>query len=255
MRAPRAPGDFAGDFPDLKMPLLRSRISARPNASDTLRCFEATMLHPKLKALGLGLGLFVAVYAPAFMTTALVRPRIEIAIPLIIAITLLVALILVILLARRPAGITEFGFRIPTSRYIAIAGAFGLTLGLAVTSLSRLFPSRPPFDVSSFTPWMIGLYFLIGASIQEEVIFRGLIQSMVERRWTVTFSLPGVSLSGAVAFTAALFGVIHLEAGAVVALGAILLGLVAGELRRRSGSLLPAILVHALFNSADIFWR
>jgi membrane protease YdiL (CAAX protease family) len=102
---------------------------------------------------------------------------------------------------------------------------------------------------------MIGLYFLIGASIQEEVIFRGLIQSMVERRSTVTFSLPGGSLSGAVAFTAALFGVIHLEAGAVVALGAILLGLVAGELRRRSGSLLPAILVHALFNSADIFWR
>jgi membrane protease YdiL (CAAX protease family) len=101
---------------------------------------------------------------------------------------------------------------------------------------------------------MIVLYFLIGASIQEEIIFRGLIQSMVERRWKVSFSLFGGSLSGAVAFSAALFGIIHLDAGAVIALGAIILGLITGELRRRSGSLLPAIIVHALFNAADAFW-
>jgi len=160
------------------------------------------MTFPKLKALGVGIGLFVAVYVPAFMTTAFVRPRIEIAIPLIIAITFLVALILVFLLARPPAGIAEFGFRIPNSRYVAIAIVFGLTLGLAVT-----------------------------------------------------FSLFGGSVSAAVVFTAVLFGVIHLEAGAVVALGAIILGLVAGEFRRRSGSLLPAIIVHALFNSVDAVWR
>ena len=213
------------------------------------------MKFPKLKALGVGIGLFVAVYVPAFMTTAFVRPRIEIAIPLIIVITLLVALILVFLLARPPAGIAEFGFRIPNSRYVAIAIVFGVTLGLAVTFFSHLLPSKPPFDVSGFAPWMIGLYFLIGASIQEEIIFRGLIQSMLERRWMVTFSLFGGSVSAAVVFTAVLFGVIHLEAGAVVALGAIILGLVAGELRRRSGSLLPAIMVHALFNSVDAVWR
>jgi hypothetical protein len=122
------------------------------------------MKFPKLKALGFGIELFVAVYVPAFMTTALVRPRIEIAIPLIIGITFCIALILVFLLARRPTGIAEFGFSIPNSRYTVIAGAFGLTFGLAVTSLSRLFPSRPPFDLSGFKPWMIGLYFVIGFS-------------------------------------------------------------------------------------------
>ena len=213
------------------------------------------MKSPQLKTLGIGIGLFVAVYVPAFMTTAFVRPRIEIAIPLIIAITFLVTLILVFLLARPPAGIAEFGFRIPNSRYVAIAIVFGLALGLAVTFLSHLFPSRSPFDVSGFPPWMIGLYFVVGASIQEEIIFRGLIQSMVERWWMVTFSLFGGWVSAAVVFTAVLFGVIHLEAGVVVALGAIILGLVAGELRRRSGSLLPAIIVHALFNSVDAVWR
>jgi membrane protease YdiL (CAAX protease family) len=207
-----------------------------------------------LQAFAIGIGLFVAVYVPAFLTTALVRPRIEIAIPLIIGITFSVALILVLLLARKPAGIAEFGFCIPSSRYTLIAIVFGLTLGVAVTWLTHVFPSKPPFDVSRLAPWMIGLYFVIGSPIQEEIIFRGLIQSMLERRWTITFSLFGGSLSGAVTFTAALFGIIHLEAGAVVATGAIILGLVAGELRRRSGSLLPAIIVHCLFNAADAFW-
>jgi membrane protease YdiL (CAAX protease family) len=212
------------------------------------------MKFPKLQALGTGIGLFVAVYVPAFATTALVRPRIEIAIPLVIGITFSVALILVFLLTRRPAGTAEFGFSIPNSRYVAIASAFGLTLGLAVTWLSHLLPSKPPFDISGFAPWRIWLYFVIGSPIQEEIIFRGLIQSILERRWTITFSVFGASLSSAVIFTAALFGIIHLGAGAAVATGAIVLGLVAGELRRRSASLLPAVIVHALFNAANAFW-
>jgi membrane protease YdiL (CAAX protease family) len=209
---------------------------------------------PRIQAFGIGIGLFLAVYIPAFITTALVRPRVEIAIPLIIAITSLVAFTLVLLLSRPPAGIAEFGFRIPNTRYLATGTALGFTLGVAVTFLGHLFPSKPPFEVSRLAPWMIGLYFIIGSPIQEEIIFRGLIQSMLERRWMITFSVFGGSLSGAVAFTAVLFGIIHLEAGVALATGAIILGLVAGELRRRSGSLLPAIIVHAVFNTADAFW-
>ena len=90
------------------------------------RLAVGSMKFPALKAIALGVGLFVVVYVPAFVTTALVRPRIDIAIPLIIAITSLVALILMFLLARRPAGIAEFGFRIPHSRYLVVATVFGL---------------------------------------------------------------------------------------------------------------------------------
>ncbi len=212
------------------------------------------MKFPNIQTFVIGIGLFLAVYIPAFVTAALVRPRVEVAIPLIIAITFLIAFILVLLLARPPTGIAEFGFRILNTRYLAIGTALGLILGVAVTFVSHLFPSKPPFDVSRLTSWMIGLYFIIGSPIQEEIIFRGLIQSMLERRWMITFSVFGGSLSGAVAFTAVLFGIIHLEAGVAVAIGAITLGLVAGELRRRSGSLLPAVIVHALFNAADAFW-
>jgi membrane protease YdiL (CAAX protease family) len=61
-------------------------------------------------------------------------------------------------------------------------------------------------------------------------------------------------MSAAVLFAATLFGVIRFESGASVAVGAIVLGLVAGELRRRSGSLLPAVILHALFNGVALLW-
>jgi membrane protease YdiL (CAAX protease family) len=278
---------------------------------------------PNIRAFGTGIGLFLSVYIPAFVVTGLLRPRVEVAVPLIIAITLLIALILVFVFAQTPAGAAEFGFAIPNGRYLAMATLAGLILGIVVTFVCHRFPSKPPLDLSHLRPWMTALYFIIGAPIQEEVIFRGLIQSMLERRWTSNFWAPrgttadslappergegrgegnlarkqvassprlrgrsrfgaakarpsppfweerekvagvpgvrnfsvlGLSLSRAVVFTAVLFGIIHLEVGAVVAIGAIILGLVAGELRRRSGSLLPAIIVHALFNAADAYW-
>lgn len=212
------------------------------------------MKFPNTRACGIGIGLFLAVYIPAFAITAIVRPHVEMAVPLIIGITSLIALILVFLFARKPAGAAEFGFTIPKGLYLDTATVAGLILGIAVAFTSHRFPSKPPLDLSHLKPWMIALYFVVGAPIQEEIIFRGLIQSMLERRWTKPFTVFGVSLSGAVVFTAVLFGIIHLEVGALVAVCAVILGLVAGELRRRSGSLLPAIIVHALFNAADAYW-
>ena len=211
------------------------------------------MKFPNIQAFGIGIGLFLAVYVPAFAITALVRPHVEVAVPLIIAITLVIALILVFRFARKPAGAAEFGFTIPKGQYLAMATALGLILGIAVTFVCHLFPSKPPLDLSHLKPWMTALYFSFGAPIQEEVIFRGLIQSMLVRRWTKKFPVSGGSLSRAVVFTAMLFGIIHLEVGALVAVCAVILGLVAGELRGRSGSLLPAIIVHALFNAADAY--
>jgi len=213
------------------------------------------MKSAKVKAMGLGGALFVAVYVPAFIATALVRPRIELAIALIMAISLLIAILLIFLFARARHGFAEFGFCIPSSRYVGIAFASGLTLGLVAAFLNHLFPSKPPFDASGFVPWKIGLYFIVGASVQEEVIFRGLIQSIVEERWPASFRICGISISGAVAFSAALFGVVHLEVGVAVALSAVMLGLVAGELRRRSGGLFSAIVVHSLFNCVDAVWH
>ncbi|MGB7584289.1 MAG: CPBP family intramembrane glutamic endopeptidase [Terriglobales bacterium] len=101
---------------------------------------------------------------------------------------------------------------------------------------------------------MLWLYFGVGASVQEEVIFRGLLQSFLEQRWATLFVLRA-PLSPAVLFTAMLFGIIHMGSGPIVIVAAFVLGLVGGELRRRSGSLIPAMIVHVLFNVPDLLWR
>lgn len=212
------------------------------------------MNFPKLRAFGIALGLFVAVYGPAFAAVSLIRPSAQGAVPLIIAISLAIALVLIFTLARRTAGVSEFGLSIPKLRYIGLAVLLGLPLAFAAGWLGRLFPAKGPIDTSGFPLWMLWLYFGVGASIHEEVIFRGLLQSFLEQRWMTTFVVFRASLSAAVLFTATLFGIIHLGSGPIVITGAIVLGLVAGELRRRSGSLVPAVIVHALFNVPGLLW-
>jgi CAAX prenyl protease-like protein len=65
------------------------------------------------------------------------------------------------------------------------------------------------------------------------------LQSTITRAVSAPGSFWGVHFP--VVFVAALFGMIHLDSGLVVAAGAVLLGLIAGELRRMSGSLAPTV--------------
>ena len=201
------------------------------------------------KTLGTVLLLFVATYAPAFLLVALLKLPLPKAIPVIIVITLAVALLLIYALSRRTAGFAEFGFRSCSFRYLAAAIVFGAPLGLALTILVSRLSSGPPMPAMSLRPWMTILYFVIGAAIQEEVIFRGLLQTTLSRQFPATFSFFGTSLSYAAIIIALLFGLIHLEVNPITAAAAFVLGLLSGELRRRSGSLLSSILVHALFNA------
>lgn len=129
-----------------------------------------------------------------------------------------------------------------------------MPIGLGLTFLVSRFDATNPFGEVSLRPWMIFFYFIVGTPVQEEVIFRGLLQTTLERRMAGTFSFLGVTLSfGAISF-AVLFGLIHLAVGVLTAIAAFVLGLLAGELRRRSSSLLPAIVLHAIFNAFSAMW-
>jgi membrane protease YdiL (CAAX protease family) len=200
----------------------------------------------------LALLLFVAVYAPAFAWVAWLRPSVEVTIPLIIAVSTAVAAICIGLLASRTKGIAEFGLARSPLSYIIAATLAGVIIGVAFAYIAALHPAHSPLDLSRLRPWMIMVYFVIAAPIQEELIFRGLLQSMIAR------GVPSASSFWAthcpVIFTAALFGIIHLDSGIVVAIEAVLLGLMAGELRRMSSSLIPAVLFHALLNAASALW-
>ena len=185
----------------------------------------------------------------AFLTVALLKPRPFEAVPVIIMITLAVAILLIKVVSRRAGGFAQFGFRFCHYRYIAAALVFGVPIAWALTILvNRLSSGQPPPEMP-FRPWMTFLYFVVGAAIQEEIIFRGLLQTTLARQFPATLSFFGTSLSYAAIIVALLFGLIHLEVNPITAGAAFVLVPLSGELRHRSGSLLPSILVHAVFNA------
>ncbi len=201
---------------------------------------------------GLALILFVAVYAPAFATVAWLHPSIQIAVPVIVAVSAGLAALIIAILARGKKGIAEFGIAKSPASYVLTAVVAGVLVGGAFAYIAALNPAPSPIDVSKLRPWMIFVYFVLAAPVQEELIFRGLLQTTIGR----DVSLPAGFWAAhfPVVFVAVLFGLIHLDSGVVVAASAVLLGLIAGELRRTSASLIPAILFHALLNAASALW-
>lgn len=96
---------------------------------------------------------------------------------------------------------------------------------------------------------MAGVFvFCAGRAGAGRAVFRGLLQSTLARSLSVApvrLALAGVAASLSIA---ALFGALHWHVGPVTACAAGLLGVLTGELKRRSGSLLPGIVCHAIFN-------
>jgi membrane protease YdiL (CAAX protease family) len=97
----------------------------------------------------------------------------------------------------------------------------------------------------------------IYASVAEEVLTRGLLQTLLSSgSGTVP---PGRRVSMPVIVSALFFGAMHLvlldTMGAfavVVIIMSVVLGLVAGRYREATGSLIPAVIVHCLFNIGGI---
>jgi membrane protease YdiL (CAAX protease family) len=204
-----------------------------------------------LKRLALALLLFVSVYAPAFGLVSWLHPSVEVTIPLIIDVSASIAAICMALFAKQPNGIAEFGLARSSASYVIAATVAGVVIGVVFAYIVALYPAHSPLDLSTLRPWMIVVYFVIAAHIQEELIFRGLLQSVIARGAS---SQTFCAAHFPVFFTAALFGIIHVDSGIVVATEAVLLGFIAGELRRMSASLIPAILFHALLNAASALW-
>ena len=210
------------------------------------------LVHVTLAATNL-LGLFLAVYLPAFAIVAALRLPMNRAVPTIITLTLLAAASLILFIARRKARpIATFGFRATQMRYLAYALAFGVPLSAIAALLLGQFREPGPLAGLHIAPWLAFIYFGLGAPIQEEVIFRGLLQTTLCMNLATTPSATANTGGIAILAVAALFAAIHLAVGPMTAVCAFVLAILAGELRRRSGSLSPAILAHSLFNIAGI---
>lgn len=198
--------------------------------------------------------LFLGVYLPAFILIGVLRPTGAGTVLLIIIASFLVALlIMTIFLMRHGWSLKDFGLVIAGRKYLIWAFVLGGLLGLIVAFLQRVLKVPSPQTFEAFAFWQIILLFWFGASIQEEIIFRSLIQSVVGRTLNSNATLKWGPLSAAAVIVAVLFAVIHIPMGAFTACAALVAGVLAGELRTRSSSILPAIIVHAMFNITGTF--
>jgi membrane protease YdiL (CAAX protease family) len=209
-----------------------------------------------LRAIGACLGLLLVTYVPTFLIVGAMHASLETSVPAIVVISTLIALGLMASLRKWARYTwTGFGFAPSARRYVIWAFIIGVPAALALTSLDHRFGSAGPLSGLVIPFWKALLFFGLCAPIQEEIIFRGLIQTAVARYWSGSVPFGRLSISQAALATAVVFGLVHLEVAAFTAIAALCLGVLAGELRNRSGSLVPAVVVHVLFNFGSFFWN
>jgi membrane protease YdiL (CAAX protease family) len=147
----------------------------------------------------------------------------------------------------------RLGLRFGPTRWYGYALLLALPLCVVVVGISQWtkgfegsmlapFTNQP---ASSAFVWAAVVYGLVGTGLPEEVLFRGLIGGALFRR----YSLARANILQSAVFVAPhlLLLLVAPELWPLIVLVAIL-GMTAGWLRQRSGSVLPGVIVHGLPN-------
>ncbi len=134
-----------------------------------------------------------------------------------------------------------------TPRFALFAIPIGVGIGAFAITYARL---AKPFGIEMNTandlPLAVGfLAYVVVAPISEELFFRGWIQPVIAEETSQSFARL------APVVTAILFMLVHEPASYAPSL---LVGLAAGLLRRRTHSVIPGIIVHALSNALILFY-
>lgn len=155
-------------------------------------------------------------------------------------------------LRSRGASAAALGFPGVTRSDLGLAlGGLAATLApllLLAGWLDRLVPYTHPVvnalatDPTLKTRLAAVLSAVIAAPIAEEFFFRRVLQGWLDR-W--------VPRGGAVPLSAAIFAAMHTGQG-LAPVPLFLLGMVLGEMVGRTGSLVPALLLHTLFNAVSV---
>jgi hypothetical protein len=106
-------------------------------------------------------------------------------------------------------------------------------------------------DIANDLPLPILALAIFFAPFSEEFFFRAMLISRIERIHG-HFQIPHAAFS-AVLFSSLIFGMFHFAYDSVVEIvGAFLIGLVLALIYKRSGSIIPAIAVHMIYNFGSI---
>ena len=168
---------------------------------------------------------------------------------------LLASLILIAILSKW--RFSTYGFRMPQGRWFVPLALLSCGLSALAFAGENILPGEGLTFAGEYTFLDQVIRVWIYASVAEEILTRGLIQGFLSPLNDRGISLGGLRLSLPVIFGAAFFGAMHaalLTMGidgstvAQIVVFAFLVGLVAGYYREKTGSLVPAIVAHALAN-------
>ena len=167
------------------------------------------------------------------------------ALTLLANVIIVVILLLWFLLRKKPlseaAGLRRCsGWTVDFCTFGAVGLYVIVGLALALLPESWMAEYEEAVLLGAETGLIPALAVAVSAPLAEELVFRGIIQSRLERAMPVW---------SAVVLQAALFGLIH---GTPVQIGyAFVMGLLFGYIRHRTGSILPTIAAHAAFNAIN----
>ena len=164
----------------------------------------------------------------------------------------LLSILIIIILTKGKIG--EYGFT--RGKFRLTGKIFLWVIPTAVLSVMGFFASQAGQNVKEVLEfsYLEDIVFVwIYASICEEVFTRGLLQSFLSPLAGYGIRLSkGLRLSLPVLFSGLFFGMMHIVAidriGPPVIVLTSALGIIAGYYREKTESLIPAIIIHALFN-------
>jgi membrane protease YdiL (CAAX protease family) len=229
---------------------------------------ENSQIKESIKGIVAAVACLIAIYVPSFvLTSAIIIKRAAgfsspvqmagVAVPLVTAITLCITLTIMITRGRNWPAI--YGFQKAGKKAISLSVALGVIFGLLLRGIAMLADLNES-QFPGLSIWQKIIFFGIGAACQEEIIFRGLIQTLIQDRIPAVLRIGAHNLPVAVIITASIFALIHfsllgqglsLEFTGIVVSGAFVLGILAGWMRAQYASLVPAIIIHALLNLID----
>lgn len=168
---------------------------------------------------------------------------------------LVLSLLLIMVLSK--GKIATYGFTLPVHMRLLWIIIIGLLLGFVSTLFTIVLPSKGLTFVEDFSFLQTVILIWIYASIGEEILTRGLVQSYLFPLSKSGFGVLGVFISLPVLLSALFFGFMHLplltlgidiSTVSIVVVFACMVGIAAGYFREKTGSLIPAILVHMFAN-------
>jgi membrane protease YdiL (CAAX protease family) len=142
---------------------------------------------------------------------------------------------------------TDLGLSQRTTFYRDKTFIVAIGAGIAVVVVMRLLLARnainaPAVNLGTIFNW------LLWAPVVEELLFRGVIQGQLYRKWDVSRTFLGLSYANWL--TSLAFSAMHFfHHPPLWAIAVLVPSLVFGFFRDRDGSVLPAIALHAIYNA------